>query len=124
MHACTHARKHTRKHAHTRTHTHTARVHPPLAVQVGGRLVYSTCTFNPIEDEAVVAEVLTRCGGAMRLVDPSGMLPLLRRTPGKHTWRVKDKNRCVCRDVCVHACCVCVFVCVCMRVRVCVYVCA
>ena len=26
--------------------------------QEGGRLVYSTCTFNPIEDEAVVAEVL------------------------------------------------------------------
>lgn len=28
-----------------------------LGVQEGGRLVYSTCTFNPIEDEAVVAEV-------------------------------------------------------------------
>ncbi len=28
-----------------------------VGIQVGGRLVYSTCTFNPIEDEAVVAEV-------------------------------------------------------------------
>lgn len=26
-------------------------------LKVGGRLVYSTCTFNPIEDEAVVANV-------------------------------------------------------------------
>jgi multisite-specific tRNA:(cytosine-C5)-methyltransferase len=26
----------------------------------GGRLVYSTCSFNPIEDEAVVAAALSR----------------------------------------------------------------
>lgn len=30
-------------------------------MQVGGRLIYSTCTFNPIEDEAVVAEVNPSC---------------------------------------------------------------
>ena len=28
-------------------------------LKVGGRLVYSTCTFNPVEDEAVVQAV--RC---------------------------------------------------------------
>lgn len=41
--------------------------------QVGGRLVYSTCTFNPIEDEAVVAEVcLLSCwlGDCIRLPSP------------------------------------------------------
>lgn len=35
-------------------------------LRVGGRLVYSTCTFNPIEDEAVVAEVGGAEGGAGR----------------------------------------------------------
>ncbi len=32
-------------------------LHAAQLLKVGGRLVYSTCTFNPIEDEAIVAEV-------------------------------------------------------------------
>ena len=32
-------------------------LHACQMVKVGGRVVYSTCTFNPVEDEAVVAEV-------------------------------------------------------------------
>lgn len=31
--------------------------------KVGGRIVYSTCSFNPVENEAVVAEVLRRTKG-------------------------------------------------------------
>ncbi len=55
-------------------------------------MVYSTCTFNPIEDEAVVAELLLRCKGALELLDVSGDLPNLKRLPGLKTWRVKDKH--------------------------------
>lgn len=29
----------------------------------GGRVVYSTCSLNPLEDEAVVAEILRRNRG-------------------------------------------------------------
>lgn len=56
-------------------------------------MVYSTCTFNPIEDEAVVAELLVRCGGALQLMDMSGQLPQLKRLPGMRKWRVRDKHR-------------------------------
>ena len=49
---------------------------------VGGRLVYSTCSFNPIENEAVVAELLRMGGGALKLVDVSDQLPNLKRAQG------------------------------------------
>lgn len=62
-------------------------------LKVGGRLVYSTCTFNPIEDEAVVAEILRRTNGAMELLDVSNEVPKLRRQPGLRVWRVKDKDK-------------------------------
>ena len=32
-------------------------LHAAHLLRVGGRMVYSTCSFNPVEDEAVVAEV-------------------------------------------------------------------
>lgn len=32
-------------------------LHNATLLEVGGRMVYSTCSFNPVEDEAVVAEV-------------------------------------------------------------------
>ncbi|MEE2890647.1 MAG: RsmB/NOP family class I SAM-dependent RNA methyltransferase [Pseudomonadota bacterium] len=41
----------------------------------GGRLVYSTCTFAPEENEAVVADVLEHCNGEARLVPPGADLP-------------------------------------------------
>lgn len=61
-------------------------------VKVGGRIVYSTCSFNPIENEAVVAEVLRQTKGAIRLVDVSTELPELKRKPGLSTWKVTNKE--------------------------------
>jgi histone H3/H4 len=61
-------------------------------VKIGGRIVYSTCSFNPIENEAVVAEVLRQTKGAIRLVDVSDQLPELRRRPGLSTWKVTTKE--------------------------------
>ena len=36
---------------------------------VGGRMVYSTCSLHPVEDEAVMARLLQECGEAVRLVE-------------------------------------------------------
>lgn len=38
-------------------------------LKVGGRMVYSTCSMSPIEDEAVVAALIAKCKGAIRLVN-------------------------------------------------------
>ena len=64
-------------------------------LRVGGRLVYSTCSLNPVEDEAVVAAMLMRANGvrpgAVTLeVWPPGVLPDLKRRPGVATWKVAD----------------------------------
>ncbi|XP_003390635.2 PREDICTED: tRNA (cytosine(34)-C(5))-methyltransferase-like, partial [Amphimedon queenslandica] len=58
----------------------------------GGRLVYSTCSMNPIEDEAVIAGALKLCNGSVELVDTSSLLPGLKRTNGVNTWKVLTKN--------------------------------
>ena len=38
-------------------------------LKVGGLLCYSTCSLNPLENEAVVAALLNRCAGAIE-TDP------------------------------------------------------
>ena len=71
---------------------------------MGGRLVYSTCCLDPVENEAVVAALLTEFrlpnkdgapneeGGCLRLVDVSDELPSLVRRRGLHSWRVWHKG--------------------------------
>lgn len=56
-------------------------------LRAGGRLVYSTCSLNPIENEAVIAAAL-RNNPDVELVDCTGALPRLQRRPGMTTWRV------------------------------------
>jgi 16S rRNA C967 or C1407 C5-methylase (RsmB/RsmF family) len=61
-------------------------------LKVGGRLVYSTCSFNPIENEAIVASILAASNGALKLVDVSDQLKNLQRYPGIKNWMASDKK--------------------------------
>ncbi|KAJ3066386.1 tRNA (cytosine(34)-C(5))-methyltransferase [Podochytrium sp. JEL0797] len=61
-------------------------------LKVGGRVVYSTCTFNPVENEAVIAAALNLCGASIKLLDVSSQLTTLKRHPGIHTWKVMDPD--------------------------------
>jgi 16S rRNA C967 or C1407 C5-methylase (RsmB/RsmF family) len=63
-------------------------------LKVGGRLVYSTCSLNPIENEAVVAAVLRTFGtGCVRLVDVRAQLEGLPRRPGLSSWSVWHRGQ-------------------------------
>lgn len=63
-------------------------------LKVGGRVVYSTCSMNPVENEAVIASAIERCGGSanIKIVDTSNELPGLKRAPGLRTWQVMDRE--------------------------------
>ncbi|KRY77750.1 Mitogen-activated protein kinase kinase kinase 15 [Trichinella pseudospiralis] len=74
----------------------------------GGLLVYSTCSMNPAEDEAVITQILIYSQGmhineiekneniiyfirrAVELVDVGNQLPELVRCKGFHHWKVLD----------------------------------
>lgn len=53
-------------------------------VRPGGRVVYSTCTFAPEENEGVIAAALARAGGAYRL--RPARISGLAVTPGLTEW--------------------------------------
>jgi 16S rRNA C967 or C1407 C5-methylase (RsmB/RsmF family) len=61
-------------------------------LKTGGRMVYSTCSMNPIEDEASLAEILRRSKGALKLVDCSKHLKNFKYRPGKTDWVLWDKD--------------------------------
>ena len=56
----------------------------------GGRLVYSTCSLNPIENEAVIGAAIRICKGSVEVVDCSQELPGLKRIPGISEWKVNE----------------------------------
>ena len=55
-------------------------------LEVGGHMCYSTCSNNPTENEAVVAELLRRSEGKLELVECS--LEGFKTRPGWSTWKV------------------------------------
>ncbi len=66
-------------------------------LKVGGVVAYSTCSLNPIEDEAVVASAMTwgnrfsEDNDTVELLDwPDHALPGFVRRPGVSTWKVGD----------------------------------
>ncbi|CAE8616830.1 unnamed protein product [Polarella glacialis] len=63
----------------------------------GGRLVYSTCSLNPIECEAVVAAALAAFRGDCELVEDEAVEELrragLRARAGLASWKVPDTQR-------------------------------
>ncbi|GMT27546.1 hypothetical protein PFISCL1PPCAC_18843 [Pristionchus fissidentatus] len=61
-------------------------------LKVGGLMVYSTCSMNPMEDEAVVAQLLREGKGSLRLVDAHPRLPGLKASRGVSTWKVFDRE--------------------------------
>ena len=64
-----------------------------LMLKAGGRMIYSTCSINPLEDEAVVAALLLYCGGKLSLVDveKEGLLPGLKKRPGISDWHCDEE---------------------------------
>lgn len=73
-------------------------------LRVGGRLCFSTCSFNPVEDEAVVAAALCAAGAcSVRLLDAHAVLASsaeehgkvpaqLKLRPGLSHWEIADQQ--------------------------------
>ena len=55
-------------------------------------MTYSTCSLNPIENEAVIGSILRKFKGKIEIVDTSKALPGLQYRGGITKWRVKEKD--------------------------------
>jgi len=59
---------------------------------VGGRLVYSTCSLNPIENESVLQRLIKESNGALEILDASHLVPGLKYKPGLTDWKLISRN--------------------------------
>ena len=59
---------------------------------VGGRMVYSTCSLNPIENEAVLHRLLCETGDSVQLIDCRDLVPGLLCDSGVTHWKPASKN--------------------------------
>lgn len=62
-------------------------------VKAGGYVCYSTCSLNPVEDEAVVAATLKNFGTTIELVELDQLnqrRPHWIHRPGVHSWKVAN----------------------------------
>ncbi|KYN33108.1 tRNA (cytosine-5-)-methyltransferase CG6133 [Trachymyrmex septentrionalis] len=59
---------------------------------VGGRMVYSTCSLNPIENEAVLHRLLRETEDSVQLIDCRDLVPGLICDPGVTHWKPASKN--------------------------------
>jgi len=66
-------------------------------IKPGGRIVYSTCSLDPIENEAVVAEVMRQNPG-LKLVSAHEAIPRLNASKGLKKWPLIDDNCSIIED--------------------------
>ncbi|XP_034949352.1 tRNA (cytosine(34)-C(5))-methyltransferase [Chelonus insularis] len=59
---------------------------------VGGKMVYSTCSLNPVENEAVLHRILSETGDSVQLVDARNDVPGLKCNPGVSNWILGTKD--------------------------------
>ena len=55
-------------------------------LKVNGVVVYSTCSINSIENEAVVQEVIRRFPGSLELLDVHKYMPYIKTNKGLKKW--------------------------------------
>tara|TARA_B100000214_G_scaffold87823_1_gene60356 strand:+ start:8082 stop:9719 length:1638 start_codon:yes stop_codon:yes gene_type:complete len=66
-------------------------------IKPSGKIVYSTCSLDPIENEAVVAEVL-RKNPNLKLISAHERIPKLNASKGMKKWPLIDDNCSIIQD--------------------------